>query len=237
MVHAATHLGTAVTIAVLTALPAVAQTPAAPWQSPGSAQPGTAQSQPSQLSENFDRDPVTGWHYSCPHAFIQAGNGRALATRGGGHAVWQAAGPVADFTLKFRYGYEQGAGDVFFRSTDTPRGMEFYFLRLEPRQVVLGRRLHAPGHKFPERNLASAPVLLGPRAWHDVIIRAMGGQIQVSIDGKRVLSTRDPQPLRSGACGLGAIANSGFVLYDQVTLAPLAQARADASSANVANWP
>jgi len=237
MVRTVMTLGTAITIAVLVALPAAAQTPAAPWQSPGFSQPGAAPGQPSQLREDFDRDPVSGWHYSCQHAFVQAGNGRALATRGGGHAIWQAAGPVSDFALKFRYGYEQGAGDVFFRSTETPQGMQFYFLRLEPRQFVLGRRLHAPGGKFPEKNLASAPVQLAPRAWHDVMIQAAGGQIQVSVNGKVVLSASDPQPLRSGPCGLGAVGNSGFVLYDQVMLAPLAQASAGPSGGSVANWP
>jgi hypothetical protein len=218
MYRTATSLTFMIAATALAVLPALAQSPAASQDGLGVQQPNSGSPQPSGLQEDFEQDPVTGWAYSCEHAIVSAGNGRALATRGGGHAVWEAAGEVTDFAMKFLYSYERGAGDVFFRSTDTDRGMEFYFLRLEPRQVVLGRRLHTEDHKYPEKTLAAAPVSLGPRAWHEVIIQAKGGHIAVWIDGKGVLQVQDPNPLQSGMCGLGAIADSGHVLYDQVML-------------------
>jgi hypothetical protein len=92
-------------------------------------------------------------------------------------------------------------------------------------------------HEYPEKTLAAAPVSLGPQVWHDVIIQAKGGQITVWIDGQGVLQVQDPQPLRSGGCGLGVIANSGYVLYDQVVLVREEQPGGSPSTASVANWP
>jgi len=222
----------------LTSVPAMAQSAAGPRGSFASSQSDPGQSQQSALTEDFDQEPVDGWEYSCEHAFVKAGTGRALATRGGGHAMWIAAGQVGDFALKLRYGYEKGVGDVFFRSTESSQGMEFYFLRLEPRQVVLGRRLHTVDGQYPEKILAAVPVVLGPRAWHDVIIQASGGQFAVSVNGQEgVLQAVDPNPLRSGLCGLGVIASSGLVLYDDVALISEKTAEDSELASQTSNWP
>jgi len=222
---------------VLAVPAALAQTAADPLGSLASSRSGPEQPQKVGLTEDFENEPLDGWEYSCQHAFVKAGTGRALATRGGGHAMWVAAGEVGDFALKLRYGYEKSVGDVFFRSTETPQGMEFYFLRLEPSQVVLGRRLHTMDHKYPEKMLAAVPVPLSPRAWHEVIIQASGGQITVWIDGQGVLQVQDPKPLGTGLCGVGVIANSGFVLYDDLELISEDGAGGGKSGANATNWP
>jgi hypothetical protein len=86
-----------------------------------------------------------------------------------------------------------------------------------------------------EKELASAPFPLPPQTWHDLIIQAAGGQIHVWIDGKGVLSVRDPQPLRSGQFGLGV--EAGVVLYDDIVL--IRQGKADQDddlTTNPANW-
>lgn len=224
-------------IVVLAGPAALAQPTADPRPASAARSSGFQQPQSTGLTEDFNDDTSDGWEYSCQHAYVTAGTGRALATRGGGHAVWVAAGEVRDFGLKLRYGYEQGVGDVFFRATQTPQGMEFYFLRLEPRQVVLGRRLHTPDQRYPEKVLAAVPFSLHPRAWHEVIIQAQGGRIAVAIDEQGVLQVQDPAPLSSGLCGLGAIANSGHVLYDQITLIRQEQASDAPSEADAATWP
>jgi len=244
MYRTAIQLGVAIVAALASALPAAAQWSQDPRGDSGAGQAGSApaqaQAQPRQFAEDFDRDPVRGWEYSCQYALLPAGNGRALATRGGGHAMWVAAGHVSDFSMKFRYGYEQGTADVFFRNTNVPNGHEFYCLMIGPHQTVLARRAHLPGNKYPEKRLAAAPVAISPKAWHDVIIQAKGGQIRVWIDGKGVLQAQDSSPLRSGLCGFGAIANSGHVLYDQVMLVdegPSAVQASAASAAPASNWP
>lgn len=179
---------------------------------------GTAPAQKPTHTENFDTDPVTGWRYSCQHRLVPIAGGRALETSGGGHAIWRATDRLKDFTLSFRFRYEQGVGDVFFRATETSAGMEFYCLNLGPNAVELARRLHAPGQEVPQRVLASAPRSLQPQGWYDVTIRATGGLIEVWIGDQQAIRYLDPQPLTAGPCGLGVTAGSGTVLYDDVAL-------------------
>lgn len=204
---------TVAVVAVLGTTSAMAQGVASdPFSTP------PASSQPVIRSEDFDRDPIRGWHYSCEHQFVANEDGRALVTQGGGHGIWASAGRLTDFTLRFHYAYEQGDGDVFFRATETPAGMEFYCVTLEPTRITLGRRLHAPGQEFPENDLAVAPCVLRPYAWYEVAIVASGGLIEVWIGGQQVIRCQDPHPLTAGQCGLGVIAGSGSVLYDNVSL-------------------
>jgi hypothetical protein len=195
---------------------------------------------PAQFAENFDSSSVDGWHYSCQHTLVSTQSGQALQTSGGGHAIWTAPGDLTDFALQFQYGYQQGLGDVIFRMTDTPNGMECYCLKIEPHGLSLVRRLHAPGQRFPEKNLASVQGALPPQQWHVFTIQAVGGQIDVAISGQKVLSYQDPAPLTTGTCGLGVIANSGAVLYDDVRLVRIASAGGSSSATQgtgAANWP
>jgi hypothetical protein len=203
---------------------------------------GTAASQqPSnQFAEDFDASPLQGWDFSCEHALVSTETGRALQTSGGGHAIWNKPGPLGDFALQFRYGYAQGAGDVIFRITETAQGMECYCLKLEPHGISLVRRLHTADQQFPEKTLAAAPGPLQPQQWYDFTIQAVGGQIDVAIGQQQVLNCLDPAPLARGACGLGVIANSGAVLYDDVDLfdlAPTGRATSAAQAAAAINWP
>jgi hypothetical protein len=141
-----------------------------------------------------------------------------LAVNGGGAAVWAGAGEIEDFTMKLRFGYEKGVADVSFHGSESSSSLESYQLMLHPDRVCLARRQHLPDGTFPERQLATAPASLPPKAWHDVVLQVAGGKIDVWIDDQGVLSFQDPDPLGCGVCSLGAIAGSGFVLYDEVVL-------------------
>jgi hypothetical protein len=192
-----------------------------------------AQQSSGQFAEDFDAGSLDGWHFSCEHALVPTQTGRALQTSSGGHAIWDELGPLGDFALQFRYGYAQGSGDVIFRITETVQGMECYCLKLEPHGISLVRRLHTPDRRFPEETLAAVAGTLQPRQWYDFTIQAVGGQIDVAIGQQQVLSCVDPAPLTRGACGLGVIANSGAVLYDDVNLFDLAPSE----PATAGNWP
>jgi len=129
---------------------------------------------------------------------------------------------------------------VFFRSVDTPHGLEFYVLTLRPSGITLGRRTHMPGQEASQQDLASAAGVLQPRQWYEVAIRAIGGQIDVAIDKQPVLSYQDSAPLTSGGCGLGVILGSGAVLYDDVVLTALATVGSTSETryaAGTGNWP
>ena len=214
---------------------------AAPAQQYSSGWGTTAPAQPAtQFTEDFDAGPLKGWDYSCQHDLVSTQGGRALQASGAGHAIWTAPGDLSDFALQFRYGYQQGVGDVVFRITETANGMECYCLKLEPHGISLVRRLHTPNQQFPEKELAAAQGALQPQQWYDFTIQAIGGKIDVAIGDQQVLSYLDPAPLTSGKCGLGVIANSGSVLYDDASLFPLAPAGATASTSQgsmAVNWP
>jgi hypothetical protein len=183
-----------------------------PMASEGAADPSV------RFTEDFETDPVRGWEFWCKYAFSALSDGRALATQGGGAAVWAKPGEVADFALRFRYGYEKGVADVSFHGSEAPGENEAYHLIIAPDRVMLIRRKHLPDGTYPERQLAAAPISLAPRTWHDVIIQAADKDIGVWIDDQAVLSFQDPNPLPRGPISLGAIANSGYVLYDDLTL-------------------
>jgi hypothetical protein len=175
--------------------------------------PQSAAAQANRARETFDQDPVSGWEFRGKHAFVPVGAGRALATKG--PALWVAAGEVSDFTMKIRYGYERGIATVDFRNASRYGLPEGYVLLLSPSNVHLIRVQRLAG-KVEEREIASAPFLLEPKVWHDVIIQAVGGKINVGVDGKTVLDVNDPQPIPAGMCGVGV--ESGVVLYDEVSL-------------------
>jgi hypothetical protein len=196
--------------------------------------------QAGSFSEDFDAGPLKGWEFSCQQSLIATQDGQALQASGGGHAIWTSAGSVSDFVLQFRFGYQQGIGDVIFRMTETQAGMECYCLMLQPQGLVLVRRLHTPDGQFPEQQLAAVEGALPAGQWHEFTVQAVGGQIDVAIGDQKVLSYRDPTPLTSGMCGLGVIANSGAVLYDDASLVELASAAGEASpspTAPAVNWP
>ena len=124
------------------------------------AQPSPAGGPPSapaagSFSEDFDAGPLKGWEFSCQQSLIATQDGQALQASGGGHAIWTSAGSVNDFVLQFRFGYQQGIGDVIFRMTETQAGMECYCLMLQPQGLVLVRRLHTPDGQFPEQQLVA----------------------------------------------------------------------------------
>ena len=210
-----------------------ADNPAAPAQARQAGQPS-----PKQLAWNFDKDPVDGWHYACQHALVPTQGGRALQVSGG-HAIWDPVGEISDFVLKFRYGYESGAGDVFFRPSQTSLGEECYCLKLSPDGITLARRLNKPTDEgYPEKELVSQRGMFKPHKWYAITIRAVGGQIDVLIGNQKALSYRDPEPLTAGTFGLGA-AGSGVALYDDVALTavltpPPAPKPMEASTFN---WP
>ena len=100
----------------------------------------------------------------------------------------------------------------FISSQESARG-------LEPQGISLARRLHRS--KNPEQELTAVPGTLQSRQWYDITIQAIGGRIDVAIGDQHVLSYTDSAPLISVPCGLGVIANSGAVLYDDAVLTPL----------------
>jgi len=223
--------GGALTALVLWALPAAAQSPEAPRENPGPAKSNAGPPRVVRFAENFDRDPVNGWEYHGQYAFPTVGNGRALATKGA--AIWVAAGEVADFTMKLRFGYERGIGLVDFRHARRYGMSDRYTLLLSRRGVGLIRVQDLP-NDVEEKELASAQLSLAPQTWHDVIIQAAGGQIKVWIDGKGVLSARDPKPLRPGLCALST--EAGIALYDDVILIPQGKADQDGLASDPAKW-
>jgi hypothetical protein len=224
-------LATATAVAVLAALTACAQSPTERQPSLHLQQHNSGHSQQPGLKEDFDRDPVTGWDFRGQHAFVSTGSGRALATKGG--AFWDAAGEVSDFTMKVRYGYERGIALVDFRHHRRYGINDRYVLMLSPTGVGLIRVQHLP-NDVQEKELASARCSLAAQTWHDVIIQAVGGQINVWVDGKGVISVRDAQPLRSGLCALGV--ESGVVLYDHIILIPQGHPDQDGLASDPSNW-
>jgi len=179
---------------------------------------------PMPLAENFDSDPLGQWHFSCQKELISDGTGRALRASGAGHALWLVQ--AKDFTLSFRYRFQQGkgTGDVVFRVSGAPPNTQMYSLRLEPNRLVLCRRTHTQAQGFREQQLAAASFPLRPGTWHNFTLKAAAGQFNVTVDGKQALSAQDPQPLSPGLVGLGVIAGSGSVDYDNAVFTPGAPA-------------
>jgi hypothetical protein len=217
-------------------LSALAQPPAARQQVSGSQHAGPGQSQQLRIKETFDQDPIEGWEFWCQHAFMPGKKGRALAVNGGGAAVWAGTGEIEDFTMQFRYGYEKGVADVGFHGSESSSSNESYQLILDPEQVRLVRRQHLPDGTFPERQLAAAAASLSPNAWHEVVLRVAAGKIDVWIDDQGVLSFQDPDPLVRGHCSLGAIAGSGFVLYDEIVLVANRPRSRNSLTSDPATW-
>jgi hypothetical protein len=162
--------------------------------------------------ENFDRDPVKGWEFSCEKEFVQEGEGRVLRVWGAGHAL-----PVVergDFSVAFRYRSKSGGGDgdILFRASDQGA----YSLRLERKQIVLCWRMGSPETGFQEQKLAAKPLPLTADTWHSLSLRVQGRQIDVLVAGKPVMSYTDSASRSAGFVGLGVIANTGAVEYDDV---------------------
>ena len=179
---------------------------------------GWAQQMP--ISESFDSGSLQRWHFSCQKELVNAGSGNVLRVSGAGHALWLVQ--AKDFTLKFRYRYQagKGTGDVVLRASGSPPNTKMYSLRLEPTQIVLCRRTRTAQTGFNEQQLNSGHVNLAPNVWHNVTVRLSGGRFDVSVAGKQVLSANDAQPLPPGRIGLGIIAGSGAVEYDDAVYTP-----------------
>lgn len=152
--------------------------------------------------ENFDRDPVAGWEFSCEKRFVPAGEGRFLQVLGGGHAL--SVLEREDFLLTFRYRSKSagGVGDILFRAGEQGA----YSLRLEPQQIVLCWRSGNHEVGFQEQDLAVKPYPLQPDTWHTLGLRVQGNRIDVSVGGKPLISCSDPQQRPAGMVGLGVVA-------------------------------
>jgi hypothetical protein len=173
-------------------------------------------------SEDFDTEPLAGWEFSCQKQLVEEGTGKCLRVSGAGHALWIAAerAQARDFELAFRHRYKQdkGTGDIIFRGTGEPPQHRYNFLRLEAGQLVLGVRIHTSDQDVSEQVLKNVTFQLTPDVWHDFVITANGSQIDVAVDGTSVLSGTDPNPLPGAPIGLGIIAGSGEVDYDDAQL-------------------
>jgi hypothetical protein len=184
-----------------------------PGQAP---QPGAvpASPQPGQgLSQNFNSQPIQGWEFGGGAQVAQVGGSPALTFASPGHAFWIAAS-ARDLTLSFRMLLGQGVSEIVFCASGEPPQGGAYHLILGPDEYGLDRE--ASGQR---QNLSGAPSQLQPGQWHNVSLQVSNGSIQVTVDGRTLLTAQDPQPLATGVLGFGCAFGSGLA-YDDIVLSP-----------------
>ena len=84
--------------------------------------------------------------------------------------------------------------------------------------MILGRRFHKANQGVSQKDIKTATCDFKPSVWHDVVIKATGANIEISVDGASVLTATDPEPLSAGMVAFGVIKDSGAVDYDAATL-------------------
>ncbi len=192
-----------VVAAVLLALPAV------------SAQ----QPQSMPVLQTFDQGIPSDWDFSCNRSLIASNWGSAMRIWGGGHAILPM--PPQDFALNFQFRSAGGAGDIGFNFTDHNNSIDT--ITLEPQRVILSRRTQVQPGQFQHTDYASGFATLGDGLWHAVTVQYRNGRVDVWVDQRLVINYQHYNRLPAGAVGLGVIANSGNVDFDNVSYGPASQ--------------
>ncbi|MFV1959023.1 MAG: hypothetical protein ACC662_06375 [Planctomycetota bacterium] len=153
--------------------------------------PGSAL-EPTRTRKVDFESPPRGWRFTGSARIEKAGGSQALATAGYAHGVWNT-GPVERFGLRMRYRHGRGVGSLFLSLTSGGKGDALYQLTLRDDGVVLTREANGV-----ETALAASASTLQAGRWYDVVVRCARGDFRVSLDGRVVLSVRDPEPLPGG---------------------------------------
>jgi hypothetical protein len=100
----------------------------------------------------------------------------------------------------------RGTGEI---PTDTDYRLRFDGVTATLARASLGR----------ETVMLVRPWTPAPGAWSNVAVRAVGGRIDVSLDGHPLLRVLDPEPLPGGLLALGCV-NGKDVAFDDVEVVP-----------------
>ncbi len=156
------------------------------------------------FTEDFEGPSLEGWDYS-PDVILVDGT---LRMSGGENAF--KVGAWCDFILTMRF-IAESPGDVMLHYYAREEGN--YLLHILPGEIILERR-------SPEgiEHLGAAPLEgISTDSWVALELRVVGGEHEITIEEKLILTATDPQPLGAGAVGL-VYNGEGFAEFDDVAL-------------------
>ncbi len=175
----------------------------------------------------FDGDTLFGWQNS-GDANWQAKDGMISASSGAA-GLLATTSEFADYSLRldFRHPANTNSG-VFLRTPLTPTdpAADCYELNIADPSV-------SPYSSGGLVNRAKAESRATSGAWHTYELTAVGGHIQVALDGQSVLDYSDPKPLPRGRIGLQF--REGPIEFRNIKLKPLAL-RSIFNGRDLAGW-
>ena len=177
------------------------------------AQPLQGQATAGAMSENFEVEPLNGWHLAGGARRIPVERGQALGFPEPGHGIWHAVN-ARDFQLRSRFRMGEGLAEVVLCGSGEPPNVREYQVHFGMDRIAVLRNVGGR-----PQQLSSAPSQLRPGAWVQASVSVTNGTIQVSIDGQTVVNATDAQPLGAGVMAFGCLEGSGFA-YDDITLNP-----------------
>ena len=165
--------------------------------------PGAGGQMQKVVREDFETVPLTHWAFTGGNAVVPDGNNHLLSLSLGGTGVWDI-GSMDDFTLTLRYRHGYGSGSVLFGLKDRKHMEHAYHLSLVKNRLDLIRQ-----QSGKLQTLQSVPLSFKTGQWYTLAVARKGGLIQVSVDGKVVVSATDPKPLGGGELAFGSSLGTG----------------------------
>jgi photosystem II stability/assembly factor-like uncharacterized protein len=158
--------------------------------------------------QNFDSGSAPEWILEPGWEIAPSPGGYAL--KGSGH-VWARLqqGGWSDYSLSFRVLLEGGSSAV--HANIRLIGPIRYFIGINRQEIYLSKQLDAQTFKENLGRVASPG-----KGWHTIEISAVGDLISISVDGRRMVQYRDPEPLLSGGVAFESLADQPVWIDDVV---------------------
>jgi hypothetical protein len=186
------------------------------WDLGPSMDRSTAPGQDQPVVEDFEDGRADGWRLQPGWKILQEENGNhvLLGERHSDASVEDRK--WGDFILHFRVKPLEDDLLVNLRADPADPGRTRYMVHFMPDAVVL--------HRFHQEErgpvVRDAPISYTPDQWHQVEMLATGGHVQISFDGKSVLSYDDPEPLSPGIIAFENSDPPARNLIDEVVVEP-----------------
>jgi hypothetical protein len=170
----------------------------------------------SASQEDFEGGTLQGWELFGNVSVIQSGQGHALGCSDSAVAGWGVSpGQDFDLSLRMRLGNDGSAAEILLRHTGDPPNEQFCLVRFFPGETEIARRVGSQ-----ETSLASVQQGIGLDTWTSIGIRVVGGAIDVTTNGRSLVSAQDAQPLPAGIIALRCVPGIGTAIDDLVVQPP-----------------
>jgi len=161
--------------------------------------------------QDFETGQAEGWKTQGPADVVsEAGGNRVLRVHKGGLARLEGR-TWGGFTLRVRVKLVRGSCEIRYKDGISKR----YTLLIEPASLAIRRDLEPEGRARLWR--VQSDHELG--RWYVIEIRAMGGRLEVCVDGKLKIRCVDTEPVLRGGVSL-AVDDDSEVRFDDIAIRP-----------------